>query len=152
VAYQNLLLAFEGRVAVLTVNRPEKRNALDGATVAEFHAALDAVRAARASVMIVTGAGDRAFVSGADIAAIRSRRRDDALRSVNSRLMAAVEAHEARAGGLGECSVRPSCAEHAVRLPERRWHSAPGHQRPRGGSSREGDGAGRAGRGARTAW
>jgi enoyl-CoA hydratase len=95
VAYRNLLLAVDGPVATLTVNRPEVRNALDTATVAEFHAALDAVRAARATVLIVTGAGDKAFVSGADIRAIRERRRDDALCGINSRLIAAVEAHEA---------------------------------------------------------
>jgi len=46
-------------------------------------------------VLIVTGAGEKAFVSGADIRAIRERRRDDALASINSGLMAAVEAHEA---------------------------------------------------------
>jgi enoyl-CoA hydratase len=94
-AYENLLLVIDGRVAILTVNRPEKRNALDTATVAEMHRALDAVRAAKASVLIVTGAGDKAFVSGADISAIQARGRDDALLSINSRLMAAVEAHEA---------------------------------------------------------
>ena len=93
--YENLQLAIDGRVATLTVDRPEKRNALDGATVAEMHRALEEVRAARATVLIVTGAGDKAFVSGADIAAIRERRRDDALASINSRLMAAIEAHEA---------------------------------------------------------
>jgi enoyl-CoA hydratase len=46
-------------------------------------------------VLIITGAGDKAFVSGADINAIRARKRDDALASINSRLMSAIEAHDA---------------------------------------------------------
>jgi enoyl-CoA hydratase len=95
VAYRNLQLELDGRVGTLTVSRPAVRNALDGETVAEFHRALEEVRAARATVLIGTGQGDQAFVSGADIAAIRERRRDDALASINSRLMSAVEAHEA---------------------------------------------------------
>jgi enoyl-CoA hydratase len=82
-------------VATLTVRREEARNALDTATVTELHRALDEVRAARATVLILTGAGAKAFVSGADIRAIRSRRRDDALASINSRLMTAVESHDA---------------------------------------------------------
>ena len=90
-AYRNLLLSLEGRVAVLTVNRPEVRNALDGATVAELHRALGEVRTARSTVLILTGAGDKAFVSGADIRGLRDRRRDDALASMNSRLMTEVE-------------------------------------------------------------
>jgi enoyl-CoA hydratase len=71
------------------------RNALDTETVRQFHHALDEVRARRSTVLIVTGAGDKAFVSGADIRAIRERRRDDALLAINSRLFAAVESHEA---------------------------------------------------------
>ena len=94
-SYQNLMLSIEGRIATLMVNRPEVRNALDTATVDELHRALDEARRARVSVLILTGAGDKAFVSGADIRSIRERRRDDALASINSRLMTAVESHEA---------------------------------------------------------
>jgi enoyl-CoA hydratase/carnithine racemase len=95
VPYENLTLAHDGRVSTLTVNRPQVRNALDTATVGEFHRALDEVREARATVLVITGAGDKAFVSGADVSAIRARRRDDALAGINSRLMSAVESHEA---------------------------------------------------------
>jgi enoyl-CoA hydratase len=94
-SYRNLLLAVDPRVSLLTVNRPDVRNALDTETVDEFHRALDEVRKARSTVLIVTGAGDKAFVSGADIKAIQQRTRDDALSSINSRLMSAIEAHDA---------------------------------------------------------
>jgi enoyl-CoA hydratase len=90
-----VMLTLDGRVATLTVHRPEVRNALDTTTVQDFHRALEEVRRARCTVVIITGAGDKAFVSGADINAIRKRRRDDALCSINSALMTAVEAHEA---------------------------------------------------------
>ena len=130
-SFLNLELEVEGRVATLTVNRPLKRNALDSETVEEMHRALEDVRSARATVLIVTGAGDKAFVSGADIAAIRERRRDDALASINSRLMTAVESHEAvsiaAVNGVafgGGCELALACdlriaADHAVfALPE----------------------------------
>jgi len=94
-SYGHLRLERDGAVATLTVDRPEVRNALDSTTVAEFHAALDEIRSWKATVLIVTGAGDKAFVSGADIRAIRERRRDDALAGINSRLFAALETHEA---------------------------------------------------------
>jgi enoyl-CoA hydratase len=95
VPYDNLTLAHDGRVSTLTVSRPEVRNALDTATVGELHLALDEVRAQGSTVLVITGAGDKAFVSGADVSAIRARKRDDALAGINSRLMSAVETHEA---------------------------------------------------------
>jgi enoyl-CoA hydratase len=66
-SYERLTLAVSDRVATLTVNRPDKLNALDDATIAELDAAIGEVRS-RSDVagLIVTGAG-RAFVAGADI-------------------------------------------------------------------------------------
>ena len=63
-----------GRVATLTINRPEKRNALDAATRGSIVAALDELeREPTVRVVIVTGAGDKAFIAGADIAEFEGR-------------------------------------------------------------------------------
>jgi enoyl-CoA hydratase len=79
-------------IATLTIDRPEVRNALDTATVGEFHRALDEIEAnADAGVLVITGAGDQAFVSGADINDIRRRGRDEGLAAINSSLFAHVE-------------------------------------------------------------
>jgi enoyl-CoA hydratase/carnithine racemase len=65
----------EDGVAVITLNRPEKLNALSTPLLAEFSAALDRADADPAvRVVILTGAGDRAFAAGADIAEYRGRR------------------------------------------------------------------------------
>lgn len=72
-AYENLLLEVEDRVAVVTVNRPQKLNALDAKTIAELTDAFTRVRddgGIRAAVL--TGAGEKAFVAGADISEIRA--------------------------------------------------------------------------------
>jgi methylglutaconyl-CoA hydratase len=59
-------------VATLTLNRPDKHNALDGATMHELHAALSAVASnAAVRVLVLTGAG-ASFCAGADIAHMRS--------------------------------------------------------------------------------
>ena len=66
--YQNILLETKALISVLTINRPDKRNALNQATRDEIAHALESLQSAEDSrVLIVTGAGDRAFIAGADI-------------------------------------------------------------------------------------
>ncbi|HUG51999.1 MAG TPA: enoyl-CoA hydratase-related protein [Vicinamibacteria bacterium] len=68
-AYQNLLVEIREGVAFVTVNRPEKLNALDDRTMEELDAAFAAIAADRAvRGAILRGAGEKAFVAGADIA------------------------------------------------------------------------------------
>jgi enoyl-CoA hydratase len=67
-SYTNLLYAVDGGVARITVNRPDKLNALNHATLTELGAAFDAAKADGAvRAVVVTGSGDKAFVAGADI-------------------------------------------------------------------------------------
>jgi len=64
-----LILADRGAVRVVTVNRPDKLNALNAATLDALHAAFDdAAQDAGVRVVVLTGAGPKAFVAGADIA------------------------------------------------------------------------------------
>src|SRR4051812_20523715 len=67
--YSHILFeADENGIAQITVNRPEKLNALSGAVVAELQNAFERVEnAAAIRAAIVTGAGEKAFVAGADI-------------------------------------------------------------------------------------
>jgi enoyl-CoA hydratase/carnithine racemase len=55
------------RVAVLTVDRPHARNAIAVSTMDELDGALDQIVDSDASVLVVTGGGDRAFISGGDL-------------------------------------------------------------------------------------
>ncbi len=62
-------------IATLTIDRPEKRNALNAAVRRELIMALDALRSdPDARVLVVTGAGDQAFVAGADVAEFAARK------------------------------------------------------------------------------
>jgi len=72
--FERLLFDKDGAVATLTVNRPQVRNAADQATVEEIDRALALVEAeASLRVLIVTGAGDKAFVAGADVGELKER-------------------------------------------------------------------------------
>ncbi len=58
----------EGRVALLTVNRPESLNALSSAILEELHDELTALkRDAEVGAVVLTGAGEKSFIAGADI-------------------------------------------------------------------------------------
>ena len=65
-SYQTVELTYEGRVATLTLNRPEKRNAISFELIDELLRAFDEVAKSDAIVLIVTGAG-KAFCSGMDL-------------------------------------------------------------------------------------
>jgi enoyl-CoA hydratase len=71
--FQFLTLDVAKRIATITVNRPDKLNALNDATMAELGRAIDDARAnPDVGGIVLTGAG-RAFVAGADIAELRSK-------------------------------------------------------------------------------
>jgi enoyl-CoA hydratase len=72
--YETILVERRDRVAIITINRPEKRNALNIQTRAEGAAILDELRDDDSiRVVIFTGAGDKAFIAGADIAEFAGR-------------------------------------------------------------------------------
>jgi enoyl-CoA hydratase/carnithine racemase len=71
----------DGGVAVVTIDRPEARNAIGFATADELDAALDQVGESDAAVLVLRGGGDRAFVSGGDLKELNAvRTHEDAVR------------------------------------------------------------------------
>jgi enoyl-CoA hydratase len=67
-SYETISIETEGRVAVLTINRPDKLNALNSKVHIEGVAALDELRTnGDVRVVVLTGAGEKSFVAGADI-------------------------------------------------------------------------------------
>lgn len=69
---KTVLLGRDGYIAIVTLNRPAKLNAMNDDLTRDFHEALDRVADSDARVVILTGTG-RGFCSGADIAALQSR-------------------------------------------------------------------------------
>ena len=57
----------EGFVGVITINRPKALNALNSQVLDELNATLDAVDVNETRALILTGAGEKSFVAGADI-------------------------------------------------------------------------------------
>ena len=70
-AYENIMFQVEEGIATITFNRPKALNALNGALLEEFDAALDEIDANEdIRVLVLTGAGEKSFVAGADISEI----------------------------------------------------------------------------------
>jgi len=90
--FKNIRVEVSESIATLTIDRPSVKNALDLETVEECTRALERLAAdPDVGVLIVTGAGESSFVSGADINDIRARTGADGLAAINSSLFARIE-------------------------------------------------------------
>jgi enoyl-CoA hydratase len=66
--YENLLVSVSDRIATITINRPKSLNALNPSTVRELSTAFEEIASREdVGVVLLTGAGEKAFVAGADI-------------------------------------------------------------------------------------
>ncbi|MHB8418998.1 MAG: enoyl-CoA hydratase/isomerase family protein [Myxococcales bacterium] len=124
-------LAGQG-VGRLTLNRPEARNAINLEMAQALRAALEELAAQpELRVLILQGAGDKAFAAGADIGDLHARRSREALFSINARLFQAVEDFPlptiaalrgyALGGGLElalACDIRLAADDAKLGLPE----------------------------------
>lgn len=78
-----LVEKLDGHIAKLTVNRPDKLNALNGAVRCAVFGALDSLAADDdVRVVVITGAGDRSFIAGADISEFKDARPVEQYRSM----------------------------------------------------------------------
>jgi enoyl-CoA hydratase len=117
--FQNITLDVSDRVATLTVNRPDKLNALNDLTITELGRAIEEIRG-REDVggVILTGAGNKAFVAGADIAELakqgplegreRARRGQHVLRRIETSPKPIIAAINGFALG-GGCELAMAC-------------------------------------------
>lgn len=130
-AYETLLLETTKHLATITLNRPEKRNAISTQMIAELQTALDAVESTQTRVVILTGAG-KAFCAGMDLDMLQAianqspaENQDDSRRmakmfrriwSYPKPLIAAVNGH-ALAGG---CGIATLC-DFTLAVPEAKF-------------------------------
>ena len=79
-SYQTLLTALENGICTITINRPDKLNALNKTVFDELNKALDEITAsAEIKSVIITGAGPKAFVAGADISEFNGLTKEQAM-------------------------------------------------------------------------
>ena len=66
--FENILLSQKEALAIITINRPKKLNALNKTTIEELHEAFQVLdKDSSVKVIVITGSGEKAFVAGADI-------------------------------------------------------------------------------------
>ena len=118
----------DGFVGVITINRPEALNALNADVVKDLDAVLDGIDLNTTRVLVVTGAGEKSFVAGADIAAMStmtvqearefSKAGNDVFRKLETLPIPSIAAVNGFALGGGNelamsCDIR-YCSENAV--------------------------------------
>ncbi|MGQ0713518.1 MAG: enoyl-CoA hydratase-related protein [Gemmatimonadaceae bacterium] len=146
--FQNITLDVTDRVATLTVNRPDKLNALNDLTVEELGRAIEEIRERHdVAGAVLTGAGTKAFVAGADIAELakqgplegrsRARRGQHVLRRIETSPKPVIAAINGFALGGGcelamACHVRIASDNAKFGQPEVKLGIGPGY----GGSQR----------------
>ncbi|GDY00823.1 short-chain-enoyl-CoA hydratase [Planctomycetota bacterium] len=140
---QNVILERDGQLAIVTVNRPTKLNALDDQTIAELDGCIQQLSAdAAVGAIILTGAGEKAFIAGADITVLAKQGvldgRDNARRgqALTQRIedsckpvLAAINGF-ALGGGLElalACDLRFASANAKLGLPEVSLGIIPGY-------------------------
>jgi enoyl-CoA hydratase len=141
---ENITLEIEGggAVAVLTINRPEKRNAVNNQTVEEIDQALARIEQnPDLRVLILTGAGDKAFVAGADVSELakrdtlsgrtETRRRQEVYTRIEQLEIPSIAAINGWAVGTGleiamACSMRVASQKAQLGQPEVKLGITPG--------------------------
>jgi enoyl-CoA hydratase len=138
----NITLEIQGPIAVLTINRPEKRNAVNNQTVEDIDAALEKIeKNPDLRVMILTGAGDKAFVAGADVNELakrdtllgrsETRRRQEVYTRIEQLEIPSIAAINGWAVGTGleiamTCSMRVASEKAKLGQPEVKLGITPG--------------------------
>src|SRR5918912_3619133 len=140
-SFENVVIEKRGRVAVLTINRPDKLNALNIPTRNEILAAFDQLeKDDEVRVVVITGAGEKAFIAGADInefagmtavrqrAVMKGRRAFDAVEDFPKPVIAMINGF-ALGGGCElamACDIRIASAKAKLGQPEIKLGIIPG--------------------------